>query len=84
MAWLSNRYSGLVPDKEQQEKWREQFAETDALAGIETTENFERFNQINNVFMRATWDPVVDTEDTQAFYESYRVAPTVRKGQGFS
>ena len=84
MAWLSNRYSGLVPDKEQQEKWREQFAETDALAGIETTENFERFNQINNLFMRATWDPVVDTEDTQAFYESYRVAPTVRKGQGFS
>ena len=34
--------------------------------------------------MRATWDPVVDTEDAQAFYESYRVAPTVRKGQGFS
>ena len=32
MAWPSNRYSGLVPDKEQQEKWREQFAETDALA----------------------------------------------------
>ena len=49
MAWPSNRYSGLAPDKEQQEKWWKQFAETDALAGIETPENFERFNQINNL-----------------------------------
>ena len=36
----------------------------DAAAGIEVTEDFERFTQRNDVFTRAFWDDTVRTNDT--------------------
>ncbi len=56
----------------------------DAAAGIEITEDFERFVQRNDVFTRAFWDPEVRTKQTDAFFASYRMEATPRRGDGFT
>ena len=58
--------------------------EHDASAGIETTEDFERFSQRNDIFTRAFWDDSVRTKQTKAFFESYRMEAAPRRGSGFS
>ena len=35
-------------------------------------ESFERFNQVDDVFNRASWDPEVATEEARRFFASYR------------
>jgi Uncharacterized Fe-S protein len=55
----------------------------DALAGIEVTPDFERFRQRDDVFTRAFWDPSVRSKQTDAFFSSYRIDATPRKGEGF-
>jgi len=56
----------------------------DAAAGIEVTEEFERFAQRNDVFTRAFWDPTVKSTQTDAFFASYRMEAVPRRGDGFA
>lgn len=56
----------------------------DAQAGIETTAEFERFAQRNDVFSRAFWDPSVKSKQTDAFFGSYRMEAAPRRGDGFT
>ncbi len=56
----------------------------DAAAGIEITPEFERFTQRNDIFTRAFWDDSVRTPKTDAFFASYRMEATPRRGDGFS
>ena len=56
----------------------------DAAAGIEVTEEFERFTQRNDVFTRAFWDDNVRSKHTDAFFASYRMEATPRRGTGFT
>jgi ferredoxin len=58
--------------------------ETDRLAGFEITEDFTRFNQMNDIFTRAFWDDSVRSKDTDAFFASYRMEAAPRRGEGFS
>ena len=55
----------------------------DAMAGIETTVDFTRFRQRNDVFTRAFWDDRVRSKFTDGFFASYRVDAKPRKGEGF-
>ena len=57
---------------------------TDAAAGIEITPEFEPFRQRNDIFTRAFWDPAVRSDKTDAFFASYRMESTPRRGDGFS
>ncbi|KIN64505.1 Reductive dehalogenase [Sulfitobacter noctilucicola] len=56
----------------------------DAAAGIEVIEGFERFSQRNDIFSRAFWDDRVRTPKTDAFFASYRMEATPRRGDGFT
>ncbi len=56
----------------------------DAEAGIEVTEEFERFAQRDDIFTRAFWDDSVRTPKTEAFFASYRMEATPRRGDGFT
>ncbi|MEP5729215.1 MAG: reductive dehalogenase domain-containing protein [Sulfitobacter sp.] len=56
----------------------------DTAAGIETTEDFERFVQRNDVFSRAFWDEKLRSKQTDAFFASYRMEATPRRGEGFT
>ncbi|MEQ6204090.1 reductive dehalogenase domain-containing protein [Sulfitobacter sp. HNIBRBA2951] len=58
--------------------------DTDAAAGIETTPDFARFAQRNDIFTRAFWDPTVRTKQTDAFFASYRMEAAPRRGDGFT
>lgn len=58
--------------------------DTDAAAGIEITENFERFTQRNDIFTRAFWDPLVKSKHTAKFFASYRMEAAPRRGDGFT
>ena len=57
---------------------------TDAAAGIEVTDEFERFTQRNDVFSRAMWDDRVRTKHTDGFFASYRADVVPRRGAGFT
>lgn len=56
----------------------------DAAAGIEITEDFERFTQRNDIFTRAFWDPQVRNKQTDTFFASYRMEAAPRRGDGFT
>ena len=58
--------------------------EHDAAAGIEITDDFERFTHRNDIFTRAFWDPDIRSAKTDAFFASYRMEATPRRGDGFS
>ncbi|PCH74409.1 MAG: reductive dehalogenase [Rhodobacteraceae bacterium] len=55
----------------------------DAEAGIDVTEDFERFTQRNDVFSRAMWDDKVRSKHTDKFFDSYRMEAAPRRGAGF-
>ncbi len=55
----------------------------DKEAGFELSQNFERFNQINDIFSRAFWDETVRNESSDAFFESHRVQPAGKRAPGF-
>ncbi len=80
MAWPSNRPEISA---ETRQAWRERFAESDRLLGIETTEDFAPFDQMNDMFTRAFWDPAIKSKDTDAFFASYRMEAVHRRGEGF-
>lgn len=79
MPWPAN--SGTTDSD--RKSWRDRYGKSDAEAGIETTENFEPFSQRNDLFTRAFWDPEVRSKQTDAFFESYRMKASYRKGDGF-
>jgi len=81
--WPSNLDSSRLADERQNLEWQEKFKQSDADAGIEVTENFERFSQINDMFTRAFWDETVRTRKSDAFFDGHRVAANPRKAQGF-
>ena len=56
----------------------------DEAAGIVVTEDFERFEQRNDVFSRAFWDDTVRSDQTDAFFRSYRMEAAPRRGEGFN
>ena len=49
--------------------------QSDMDAGFVVSEDFERFNQLNDMFTRAFWDDSVRSKDTDAFFEGHRVQP---------
>jgi epoxyqueuosine reductase len=57
---------------------------TDAAAGIKVTPAFERFAQRNDIFTRAFWDSSIRSKQTDAFFASYRMEATPRRGDGFT
>lgn len=56
----------------------------DADAGFEIADDFTPFTQRNDVFTRAFWDERVRSKHTDAFFASYRMEATPRRGDGFS
>ena len=52
-------------------------------AGIHVTPDFQRFEQRNDIFTRAFWDPDVRSKQTDAFFASYRIEAAPRRGAGF-
>ena len=55
----------------------------DSNAGIDVTDEFERFSQRNDVFTRAMWDETVRSDRSDAFFSSYRMEAAPRRGDGF-
>jgi epoxyqueuosine reductase QueG len=56
----------------------------DAAAGIDVTDEFERFSQRNDIFTRAFWDETVKSKHTKKFFSSYRMEAAPRRGDGFT
>ena len=60
------------------------FARSDEALGFEISDDFERFNQMDDMFTRAFWDDTVRTRDTDGFFNSYRMEFAPRRGEGFN
>ena len=59
--------------------------EHDEAAGFDIQNDFERFNQKNDVFRRSWWDERIRSERTRLFYATYREPlGTWRKADGFT
>jgi len=58
--------------------------DSDKAAGFDITPEFQRFSQMDDMFTRAFWDDEVQSEDTDAFFASYRMEAAPRRGSGFS
>ena len=48
---------------------------SDKESRFKISEDFERFNQINDMFSRAFWDSSVRSKHSDAFFESHRIQP---------
>jgi len=57
--------------------------DSDIAAGFEIRDDFEGFDQMNDIFTRAMWDDTVRSADTDAFFSSYRMEAAPRRGEGF-
>ena len=62
----------------------QRFAASDREAGFEISDDFQSFNQMDDMFTRAFWDESVRSADTDAFFQSYRMEFAPRRGTGFS
>jgi len=57
----------------------------DDAAGFDIREDFQRFNQRDDVFRRSWWDPEVRSDKSKLFYETYREPlRTWRGADGFT
>ncbi len=81
--WPANRPPDNSDREQQRAQWREKYAHSDAEAGIEISDDFEPFSQINDMFTRAFWDESVRSKKTDAFFSGHRVAANPRKADGF-
>ena len=81
MSWPRNE---LRIDDDTWDAWQARFAESDAQAGFDITRDFQPFNQMNDMFTRAFWDPSVRSDHTDGFFASYRMEAAPRRGEGFS
>ncbi len=60
-------------------------AVSDQSAGFEILDDFERFNQKDDVFRRSWWDERIQSKKSKLFYETYREPlKTWRKADGFT
>ena len=84
MSWPSNRPSRRGLTKAEIDKLNAKFAKSDAALGIEVTDGFEPFDQMDDMFTRAFWDDTIKTKDTDGFFSSYRMAFAPRRGEGFN
>ncbi len=58
---------------------------SDEAAGFEVQDDFERFNQRDDVFRRSWWDDRVRNDKTRLFYDTYRKPLTTWRGaKGFT
>jgi len=57
--------------------------DSDRAAGFEIAEDFEPFDQMNDIFTRAMWDETVQSADAKGFFASYRMEAAPRRGEGF-
>ena len=58
---------------------------SDDSAGFQVGEDFERFNQRDDVFRRSWWDDRIRSDRTRLFYDTYRKPLTTwRETQGFT
>ncbi|MBT3703916.1 MAG: reductive dehalogenase [Alphaproteobacteria bacterium] len=62
--------------------WK-RFEASDKAAGFEISDDFERFDQRNDMFNRAFWDDEVITDHVTAFFQAY-IHPKPRKADGFT
>lgn len=67
-----------------QNRTPEHLRESDRAAGFEITDDFEPFDQMNDIFTRAFWDETVRSKDTDGFFASYRMEAAPRRGDGFT
>ena len=81
MSWPSNEPK--VSDKVWQD-WQDRFADSDKAAGFEVSRDFQPFNQMNDMFTRAFWDPTIRSSESDGFFASYRMEAAPRRGEGFS
>ncbi|MEZ4733524.1 MAG: reductive dehalogenase [Caldilineaceae bacterium] len=58
---------------------------TDAAAGFEVLENFQRFHQKDDIFRRSWWDERIRSAKSKLFYATYREPlKSWRKAEGFT
>lgn len=84
MSWPSNQPPVRTLSDKEIAELNARFAESDRAAGIEVTEGFKPFNQLNDMFTRAFWDKEVMSEESLGFFKSYRMKFALRRGDGFS
>ncbi len=82
MNWPSNTPSALSSD--QIVGLNREFAELDEKLGFEVSNNFTQFDQMNDMFTRAFWDETIRSNDTDGFFNSYRMEFAPRRGDGFT
>lgn len=82
-GWPANHPPGLDME-ERRAGWRARYAESDKLAGIETDETFEPFNQRNDMFARAFWDETVQSDAAYAFFKGHAGVGNPRRSAGFT
>ncbi len=84
MSWPSNQPQSHGLSQADVDRLNAQFKESDKALGIDVTESFKPFDQMNDMFTRAFWDETVKSKDTDGFFNSYRMAFAPRRGEGFS
>ena len=82
MVWPRNAPEPVITDATR-DAWERRFGDSDRALGFQIGRDFQPFNQMNDTFSRAFWDDTVKSADSDAFFQSYRVAPAARKGFGF-
>ncbi len=82
MSWPSNSPRGL--SAEQIAELNRKFESSDAALGIEVSDDFTQFDQLNDMFTRAFWDDTVKSKHTDGFFDSYRMEFAPRRGAGFN
>jgi epoxyqueuosine reductase len=57
----------------------------DAACGFEVLDGFERFNQANDIYSRARWDPAIRSDRALAWFRSmFRAGVGARDARGYS
>ena len=82
VSWPSNSENGL--SRQQIAELNRRFAESDSLLGIQISDDFTQFNQMDDMFTRAFWDESVRSDDTDGIFASYRMEAAPRRGEGFN
>lgn len=82
MTWPDNNIEALSADKVIQ--LNKMFAASDKALGFQVSDDFKPFSQRNDMFTRAMWDDTVKSKDSDAFFNSYRMEFSPKRGEGFS
>jgi epoxyqueuosine reductase QueG len=82
MSWPSNQNSTLT--RAELDALMVKFKASDQALGFDLTDDFTPFDQRDDMFTRAFWDDSIRSDDTDAFFNSYRMEFAPRRGEGFS